>query len=59
MPTARKICGMVSPAPSMAPAMTELAIMKTAFRIYIGYPFRSRVRRGNPCPGAGCPPIRG
>ncbi len=42
MPVNRKICGMVKPAPSSAPAMTELPIMKRALRMLLAAMMRAR-----------------
>jgi hypothetical protein len=42
MPVNKKICGTVNPAPSKAPAMSELAIMNSAFRMLLAAMMRAR-----------------
>ena len=42
MPVKRKTCGTVKPAPSIAPASTELAIMNSAFRMLLAAMMRAR-----------------
>ena len=42
MPTSRNTCGMLAPAPSKAPASTELAIMNSALRMLFAAMMRAR-----------------
>ncbi len=42
MPVNRNTCGTLQPADSSAPAMTELPIMKSAFRMLLAAMMRAR-----------------